>query len=30
MLASPNHVNLAQIFGREESNGTGALVMDLV
>jgi protein kinase-like protein/WD40 repeat protein len=30
VLASLNHPNIAQIYGIEESNGTGALVMELV
>ncbi|MCI0447642.1 serine/threonine protein kinase, partial [bacterium] len=30
MLASLNHPNIAQIYGLEESNGTRALVMELV
>jgi len=30
MLASLNHSNIAQIYGIEESNGTRALVMELV
>ena len=30
VLASLNHSNIAQIYGLEESNGTRALVMELV
>jgi eukaryotic-like serine/threonine-protein kinase len=30
VLASLNHPNIAAIYGFEESNGTGALVMELV
>src|ERR1035438_4689138 len=30
MLASLNHPNIATIYGIEESNGIGALVMELV
>jgi serine/threonine protein kinase len=30
VLASLNHPNIAAIYGVEESNGTGALIMELV